>query len=335
MEDPWKGTFSNDQKFGRQLVWSRQHKLVLSNPEVDLKLLAKRLARRVKLIRSVEEAKRMIEADEELLVVYASLEQGQYQSTVREIDSILPDHIRIAVIENPGLLKTFGIVADSRVWTVRYIRKEMAQPDDSIDRYSFSSSEKVWRKVPPSSVEVTRHYNLPLDVAEISAGLKKIANGEVSPWTESEGDLIRFSEVLDANQLSLSKKRKRPSVIKFYRPQCVSCERLAPAYEKLSEEVYKIQTYLEAHPDDLDIKGNNPVTKYNLKHPKAFRHLRVAAASTTIDCDDFEVTKTPTIMVVSGGKTQEIDLLKEKFDVDDVERFVYRMMRTIDSLLAD
>ena len=334
-ENPWRGAIANDTKWSRQLAWSRQHKHSLADPATDLQVLASRVARRVSLVRSTEEGRRLAEWKGDLLVVHASPTVQGTQALVRELDAGLPGDIRMAVVEQTGLLDTFGVVADSRVWTARLLRRETVVPDNSVARYSYVPTEKVWRRTPLEPQEVVRHYSLPMDVTEVVEGVKKARAGGAEPWVESAGDMIRFCDVLDAKKLGQTKTRKGPTVIKFYRPNCVSCERLAPVFERFAEEVYKVEAYLEAHPEGLDAKIDNPVTKYNLKNAQSFRQLQVAAASSMVDCEEFSVTKTPTVVVVKGGQAKEVDLVSERFDVDDADRFVYRMMRLVDLMLAD
>ena len=130
-----------------------------------------------------------------------------------------------------------------------------------------------------------------MDEEDILETITKSRLNQAEPWIESKGDIFRFSELIDAQKLSTLKSRQHgQTVIKFYRGNCQSCEKISPAYEKFAEEIYKIKNLLAKDQNDpqgdyYDSKRANIITKYNIKNVDKFRELEVCSFNTAIDVD--------------------------------------------------
>jgi len=149
-EEPLKGQYSNDNKFGRPLVWNRVTDTSLdSKVHFSIKGIERVIFKRVFNLKSLYDMESLKDRWDgmDLLVLHSNQMNSQTLDLVRQLDKSLPHNVCILYLNNPSLLSNFGIVPENYIWTVRFLRRTRESLSNNIDIYSFKPDSGRWSLV--------------------------------------------------------------------------------------------------------------------------------------------------------------------------------------------
>lgn len=329
------GMYSNDNRYNMRLVWSKISNYSDIN-HTDARHLLNKVYERVFYINSMNDVNRYISRGSnkrDMIVIYSHEEkENKIVEKIRKLDTALDKSIDILCVSNRDILQRYyNIIPDNYIETVRYIkrREDEIELNESFINKLYCDSEKRWIKVNNEKREsVDRHYNMKLDVDDIiytvercnaRGGTNTLNRREIKEHLESGSQVsIKYSRQVDSDMLQSLVNSSNYSIVKFYRDNCIACDQLHSPFEQLATIV----------------KSKERLKGYNIKHMDRVYNMNVCSfdMSTDIDDENIEVHKTPTIMILGNGSIHTVDLMKEKFDISDTDRIIYKLLRSVDSI---
>ncbi len=312
-EDLLKGRFANDNRFDQRLVYSKVATYVDLHHEAPAALL-QRISPRIFALASALDLDGYLaqRPDRDRLVLHAQDSQ-QTQELIRSLDKHLDRRVDIVFTQSAQLLEQgLGIVPDNYIATCRFVR---SSPQAESQVRHLQLVEGKWADVTRKARSRPQHFRLAPDLDDILFVLANL--GRTAPCLESSSLPLRHSRPIDASVLAALAKADRFSLVKFHRKDCPACERIHDLYERLAQTLSDSQRLDQLH----------------LHHREKLRDVQACSFDLALDTDeDFEVHKTPMILVLGRNKVKPVDLFSEKLDLSDIDRVVYKLIRVVDEM---
>lgn len=312
-EELLKGRFANDSRFGERLVWNKVSSYVDIHHQKHADILES-IQSRVFHLASAYDLDRYREkgTDRDQLVIHSQQSQ-QTVDLIRYLDKHLDAKVDIVFTENKQLLEQeLGIVPDNYIATCRFLRRP-PQADSPVALLRYVDGK--WVDSTKAARNRREHFKLSPDIDDIMFTVNNL--GKAAPHSESSACPLRHSRNIDSSVLAALVQADKFSVVKFYRQDCLACERIFDLYEQLA----------------LTLKDKPRLKKLNLHHQDKLRDVEVCSFDLSLDTDDdIEVHKTPMILILGKNKIKAVDLFSEKFDLTNIDRIIYMLIRVIDDM---